>query len=138
MELTCWWNQLWIIFMNMKSITARPNQIHQSSLFSLWEWEKKWKDWLNLKGSGPQAAYEFTCEFNGARREDSSNQPAHSTKSNKIKLFNFLCLVGWSCGWFADWGRNKQIHQFFSQFPSQISWRKWKRMIDLWVIKLIL
>ena len=22
MELTCWWNQLWIIFMNMKSITA--------------------------------------------------------------------------------------------------------------------
>ena len=32
---------------------ARPNQIHQSSLFSLWEWEKKWKDWLNLKGCGP-------------------------------------------------------------------------------------
>ena len=44
MELTCWWNQLWIIFMNMKSITAAAS--NPSTLFiSLWEWEMKWSWW---------------------------------------------------------------------------------------------
>ena len=51
MELTCWWNQLWIIFMNMKSITAAAHSIwFFSFLFSLRmgrEIEKEFK----LKGS---------------------------------------------------------------------------------------
>jgi len=43
MELTCWWNQLWIIFMNMKSITAAQHQQHTIQFQSfLWEW----KDWI--------------------------------------------------------------------------------------------
>ena len=44
MELTCWWNQLWIIFMNMKSITAAAS--NPSTLFIfLWEWKMKWSWW---------------------------------------------------------------------------------------------
>ena len=35
MELTCWWNQLWIIFMNMKSITAAAAINQFNHLFSL-------------------------------------------------------------------------------------------------------
>ena len=37
-------------FMNEMTFKPLPNQIHQSSFISLWEWEMKWKDWLNLKG----------------------------------------------------------------------------------------
>ena len=44
MELTCWWNQLWIIFMNMKSITAAAQS--NSSIPSICSLE--WADWLRI------------------------------------------------------------------------------------------
>ena len=70
MELTCWWNQLWIIFMNMKSITAAAS--NPSTLFiSLWEWEMKWSWW--------------NCCFAAQ-----GNSPAHSISFKEIDWLLFL------------------------------------------------
>ena len=55
MELTCWWNQLWIIFMNMKSITAAQHQQHTIQFQSfLWEW-KDWIECVCWAGCGTKA-----------------------------------------------------------------------------------
>ena len=55
MELTCWWNQLWIIFMNMKSITAAAQSISFIPFVFSLRMRKQIENEMKLKGIAAQA-----------------------------------------------------------------------------------
>ena len=54
MELTCWWNQLWIIFMNMKSITAAAQSISFIPFVFSLRMRKQIENEMKLKGIAAQ------------------------------------------------------------------------------------
>ena len=105
-------------FMNEMTFKPLPNQIHQSSFISLWEWEMKWKDWLNLKGFAAPAVLRM--------------------KRNENKI---LILFEWSGmnneGW---WGseplRNEQIKYLFVNGVNERSNPRSNRQIKRPSIKL--
>ena len=134
---------------------------HQSNQTFFSACSSEWASWRKLVDCGvglPQAAYEEwvliglffslwvkggSCRTAPQRKREQQHQStwnssikrgektAATKPPNSISLIIKEMRVGVEL---VCWmGRSEQIHQFFSQFPSQISWRKWKRMIDLWV-----
>ena len=68
MELTCWWNQLWIIFMNMKSITAAAQSISFIPFVFSLRMRKQIENEMKLKGIAAQAYAELSEAWSAEQR----------------------------------------------------------------------
>ena len=117
MELTCWWNQLWIIFMNMKSITAARHEQHNISFLSSLPNGKKEEMLIAPPDAAPsQTAIEmkWNCGLFGAA-------------ATMGELFDELCFWFWvGYGrWHRQWLRPKEKtnnnSSISSSFPSLFS-----------------
>ena len=100
MELTCWWNQLWIIFMNMKSITAARHEQHNISFLSSLPNGKKEEMLIAPPDAAPsQTAIEmkWNCGLFGAA----------ATMGELVDELCFWFWVGYG-RWHRQWLRPKE------------------------------
>ena len=117
MELTCWWNQLWIIFMNMKSITAARHEQHNISFLSSLPNGKKEEMLIAPPDAAPsQTAIEmkWNCGLFGAA----------ATMGELVDELCFWFWVGYG-RWHRQWLRPKEKtnnnSSISSSFPSLFS-----------------